>query len=71
MFMDEDVQISEKEKQRTALQEEATRIVATASAQGRQLTADEDEHVLALMGRVRALEEEIHHLVKHRSASRG
>jgi hypothetical protein len=71
MFMDDDVQIGDKEKQRADLHEEVARIVAAASAQGRQLTTDEDAHVLALMGRVRALDEEIHRLVKHRAASRG
>jgi hypothetical protein len=35
------------------------------------LTPDEDAHVVMLMGRVRALEEEIHHLSKRRGESRG
>jgi hypothetical protein len=56
-------------RDKAALQDEAVRIVATASAQGRSLTATEDSYVLALMGRVRALEEEIHRLKKHHAES--
>jgi len=63
--MMDNAQIGAKKKQSADLRAEAARIVATASAQGRQLTADEDAHVLALMGRVRALEEEIRRLEKH------
>ena len=51
------------------LQDEAARIVAAASTQGRTLTADEDAQVLALMARVRGLEEEIHRLRKHHEES--
>ena len=68
--MEKDAQIREKEQRRTALQEEAARIVAAASAQGRALTADEDSHALKLLSQVRALEEEIHHLAKHSEESR-
>ena len=67
--MHDDPRIRDKESERTALQDEAVRIVAAASAQGRSLTAAEDSHVLALMGRVRALEEEIHRLKKHHAES--
>jgi hypothetical protein len=66
MPMKDDAHIGEKQKERSALLEEASRIVAAASARGRGLTADEDSHVLALMSRVRILEEEIHRLTKHR-----
>jgi hypothetical protein len=48
--MHDDPRIRDKESERTALQDEAVRIVAAASAQGRSLTAAEDSHVLALMG---------------------
>lgn len=69
--MDETAQISEKEKERVALQEEAARIVRLASAEGRALTADEDSHVLSLVARMRAIEEEIQHLIRHRAKARG
>jgi hypothetical protein len=64
--MENDAHIGEKQKERAALLEEASRIVAAASALGRGLTADEDSHVLTLMGRVRTLEEEIQRLAKRR-----
>jgi hypothetical protein len=67
--MHDDPRIREKERERAALQDEAARIVAAASAQGRTLTAAEDSHVLALMGRVRTLEEEIHRFKKHHAES--
>lgn len=69
--MHDDPRIREKESKRAALQEEAARIVAAASTDGRTLTADEDAHVLALMGRVRALEEEIHRFKKHHAEPQG
>ena len=59
-----------KERERLALLEEASRIVASASAQGRQLTRAEDAEVLSLMRRVRAIERELHHHKRrHRSDS--
>jgi hypothetical protein len=69
--MDETEQISEKESERAALQEEAARIVRIASSEGRPLAADEDAHVLSLMARVRKLDEEIHYLTRHRAKARG
>ncbi len=63
-----DAQIGEKARLRTTLQEEAARIVASASAQGRALTAEEDSQVLKLMSQVRALEEEIHRLARQRDS---
>jgi hypothetical protein len=69
--MTENAQIGSKKRELTDLRGKAARIVAMASAQGRQLTPDEDAHVLALMGRVRALEAEIHHLVKHHEQAPG
>ena len=41
------------------LRQEAARTVAAASSQGRELTKEEDAHVLALLTRMRSLEEEI------------
>ena len=67
--MHDDPRIREKENERAALKDEAARIVSAASTEGRTLTADEDAHVLALMARVRALEEEIHRLTKHHADS--
>ena len=53
--------IAAKEEERVALLEEASRIVAAASAQGRELSSAEDAQVLSLMSRVRAIEKELHH----------
>jgi hypothetical protein len=63
--MNDDGPLSEKEKERAVLSEQAAGIVRAASANGMALTADEDSQVLALMVRVRALEEEIKHLKRH------
>jgi hypothetical protein len=68
--MEDDTQLPEKEKERAALLDEARVIVRAASARGRDLTADEDSHVLALMNRVRVLAEKISHLKKHLRAIR-
>jgi hypothetical protein len=57
--------IADKERERIALLEEVSRIVAAGSAQGRELTAQEDSRVLSLMVRVRALEEETHYALRH------
>ena len=65
-----DAHIDDKEKQRAALLEEAASIVAAASAQGRVLNPEEDSQVLKLMSQVRALEEEIHCLARHRESQR-
>jgi hypothetical protein len=54
--------LSDKEKERSALLRAAARIVAAESAKGRVLTKTEDTLVLALLNRVRALEEEMIHL---------
>ncbi|HTS07512.1 MAG TPA: hypothetical protein VMP68_18175 [Candidatus Eisenbacteria bacterium] len=64
----DDSEIRGKEAELAALRKEAAGIVATASSQGRELTKEEDTHVLALLNRVRLLEEEIHRHGKHRSA---
>jgi hypothetical protein len=65
--MDADDELRAKEAELIALRHEATRILATASSEGRTLTKEEDSHVLALMSRVRTLEEEIHRHTKSRS----
>lgn len=66
--MADDSRIAGKEQERLALLEEASRIVATASAQGRELSGAEDAQVLSLMNRVREIEEELHH---HKRRPRG
>jgi hypothetical protein len=65
--MDADAEFRKKESELAALREEAIRIVAAESSQGRALTNQEDSHVLAVMSRVRALEEGVHRGVKRRS----
>jgi hypothetical protein len=57
--------VAAKERERVHLLEEASAIVASASALGRKLTAAEDSRVLALMTRAHALEEEIQHRKRH------
>jgi len=69
--MEDDSLLRKKEAQAAALRDEASRLVAVASAQGRGLTAEEDARVLDIMSRVRSLEDEIHRLTKHRSAGAG
>jgi methyl coenzyme M reductase gamma subunit len=63
--MNDAAPLTERERERASLFEEAASIVRAASARGRELTTDEDSHVLALMNRVRILEEEIGHLKRH------
>jgi hypothetical protein len=58
-------QIRLKEQERAALLDQSGRIVKSASAEGRELTAIEDARVLELLGRVRRLEDEMRHLMKH------
>ena len=66
----DELPIAAKEEERVALLEEASRIVAAASAQGRELSGAEDAQVLSLMSRVRAIEEELrHHKRRHRCDS--
>lgn len=43
--------------ERAAWLDEASRIVATASAEGRELTETEDSHVLRLLRRAQVVEE--------------
>ena len=66
--MDIDLEIRKKEAEVAALRDEAARIVAAASMQGRELSRNEDASVLALLSRVHSLEDEIHRLVKRRKA---
>jgi hypothetical protein len=64
----ESSQIDEMLAERHALLDEASGIVAAASAEGRDLTAVEDSHVLQLMKRVQTLDEEVAHLKRHEAA---
>ena len=66
--MAESSQIDEMLAERDALLNEASGIVAAASADGRDLTAIEDSHVLQLMKRVQTLDEEVAHLKRHEAA---
>jgi hypothetical protein len=61
----ESSQVNEMLAERAGLLDEAARIVATASAEGRELTEAEDSHVLRLMKRAQTLEEPVTHLRKH------
>jgi len=63
--MDDTPELEQKERERTALFEEATRIVRAAAARSRVLTVEEDAHVLQIMTRVRSLEEQMRHLKRH------
>ncbi len=67
--MAESSQIDEILAQRTALLDEASSLVAAASAEGRDLTALEDSHVLQLMKEVQTLDEEVAHLRRQRAKS--
>ena len=64
--MDADAELREKGAELISLREEAARLVAKASSEGRALTNEEDASVLALMRRARAIEEEIHRRAKGR-----
>ena len=66
--MEDDSEIRKKEVEVAALRDEAARIVGGASTQGRELTKEDDARVLALLSRVRSLEDEIHRLVKRHKA---
>ena len=59
--MEKTSELKRMERERTALFEEATRIVQAAEAQTSTVTAEEDARVLELMARVRTLEEQIRH----------
>jgi hypothetical protein len=63
--MAESLQINEMLAERTALLDQATAIVAGASAVGRDLTAAEDSHVPQLMKQAQALDEAVAHLRLH------
>ena len=63
--MEKSLQIDEMVKELAPLRNEAARIVASASAEGRELTEAEDSHVLSLMKRVRILEEDVTRFWRH------
>ena len=50
--------------------DEASRIVATASAEGRELTQSEDSHVLQLMKQAQELDEALTRFRKHSEQSK-
>jgi hypothetical protein len=66
----ESSQVNEMLAERAGLLDEAARIVATASAEGRELTEAEDSHVLELMKRAQTLDEEVAHLRRHHGGDR-
>jgi hypothetical protein len=57
--MEKSSNIYELKQERSGLLNEASRIVAIASAEGRDLTGVEDARVAQVMQQVQALEEEI------------
>ncbi|HTB12113.1 MAG TPA: hypothetical protein VK752_11100 [Bryobacteraceae bacterium] len=63
--MEDTGELERKIRERASLFEEATRIVRIAEAQSKALTVEEDARVLALMARVRSLEEQIGRLKRH------
>ncbi|MBZ5675337.1 MAG: hypothetical protein LAP61_13930 [Acidobacteriia bacterium] len=63
--MEESTHFDEMLSERAARLDEASRIVATASAECRELTEAEDSHVLQLMKRAQILDEELARLKRH------
>jgi hypothetical protein len=63
--MEDTGELERKIRERASLFEEATRIVRIAEAQSKALTVEEDARVLALMARVRSLEEQIGRMKRH------
>ncbi len=61
--------MEQKERERAAMLEEATRLVREAAAQSRALTPNEDARVLDLMTRVQNLEGQIRHWKRHMHAT--
>jgi len=66
--METDAALREKKTELTALREEAVRIVATASSEGRTPTNEEDSLVLGLLSRLRASKRRFTAAPKGRSA---
>ena len=56
--------------ERAAWLDEASRIVATASAEGRELTETEDSHVLRLLRRAQVVEEVLARLKRRQGEHR-
>ena len=63
--MDETAEIARIERERKELLEEAARIVQASEKAGGTVSGEEDARVLALMARVRSLEEQLGHLKRH------
>jgi hypothetical protein len=59
--MEDKGEVDRIDRERAELLEEATRIVQAAEKAGRTVNAEEDARVLALMARVRSLEEQLGH----------
>lgn len=66
--MEDTPKLESKERERTALYKEATRIVREADDLSRVLTLEGDARVLDLMAHVQNLEEQIGHMRCHREA---
>ena len=66
MTIPDDAMLSE----RATWLDEASRIVATASAEGRELTEIEDSHVLRLLRRAQVVEEVLARLKRHHREDR-
>lgn len=65
LYTEDTPEFEQKERERTALFEEATRIVRAAAAQSCVLTLEEDAHVLQIMAGVRSFKEQMRHLKRH------
>lgn len=63
--MDHNAEVERVEREREALLQEAGRIVQAAGKEGRIVGGEDDARVLALMARVRSLEEQLGHLRRH------
>ena len=63
--MDHNAEVERVEREREALLQEAGRIVQAAGTEGRIVGGEEDARVLALMARIRSLEEQLGHLRRH------
>ena len=66
MTIPDDAMLSE----RSAWLDEASRIVATASTEGRELTETEDSHVLRLLRRAQVVEEVLARLKRRQGEHR-
>jgi hypothetical protein len=63
--MDENAEVERIEREKRELLKEATRMVQVAEMAGRALNAGEDARTLALIARVRVLEEKLERWRRH------